>query len=373
MVRRTLAVGILMPIVAATDAAAQTAADYRRQLDSLEPARLRARAAMRAQEREAEREGGVVAISRGNLRIIADSTIASHLLEAADSAARAIDATFGASAQLLAEHPVIARERRVMHNGDTVTRIGIEANGQEHVVALDSRSDTRRQVIAALTGRAAAVPLYTSLDDSLRGWLRAPLPAALESRTERTTAYAEVVTASTDISRRCMAGDLLGCRELLGLSPIADPLATGFTSAQRRALVAAHASQLRRYETARSFDRCVHQGDDAACTERLRELSTETILRSISSASLRRSFARAALRRGGPGAYQRLRESYSLPLDARFAIAARTPADSLVMAWRADVLASRPSPASVTPATGLATLAWIAACGALALRSSRWR
>jgi hypothetical protein len=113
--------------------------------------------------------------------------------------------------------------------------------------------------------------------------------------------------------------------------------------------------------------------DDAACVSRLREFSAERLARSLSTTAARRSYARWALAQGGAGAYARLRNSKGRPIEERFAIAAGMPADALVASWHAHVMTAQPASSTIPPATAFATLFWIGACGALSLRSSRWR
>jgi hypothetical protein len=77
--------------------------------------------------------------------------------------------------------------------------------------------------------------------------------------------------------------------------------------------------------------------------------------------------------RGGDGAYARLHASVGRPIAERFGIAARMPADSVIASWQAHVMTGRPAQPAIPPLGALATVLWIGACGALALRSSRWR
>ena len=370
--RRTL-VCVSLVMVGPCTVAAQSATDYRRELDRLIPEWRAAKAAVEESERARQHAARAIVIERGGLRITVDSAVVPHVMDALAAASREIDATFGAKARLLADHPVIIRRRTTVSGPDTTYSLGVRANTREDVVTLGDPVETRAQLIAALHGSLVVSPLHAVLDDSIRAWFRAALPAGDESRSELGVVYLELVTGSTTISRRCLAGDLVGCRQILGLSPIADPVLEGYTATQRRALVGADAPRFRTPGKAAEFDRCVAQHDDAACAARLRELSVESVLRSIASANIRRSFARSVLEQGGPGAYERLAATSALALDARFASAGGLPADSLVASWRARALSARPARSPVTPSTALATLAWIVACGALALRSSRWR
>ncbi len=371
MVRRTLA-SLAVAMTVSSVAAAQSAADYRRKLDELEPRWRAASAAATAAEQARQVKAQAITIERGSLRVIADSVVAEHVVAGVEMAARQIEETFGSSARMLLDNPVVIRHRAEVKNGDTTDVIGVRGRGREQTISLEDPAAARVQLAATLGGAVVVAVLHTALDDSLRHWFHTPFPAGVQARHELGRAYLDLVTASTSISRRCLAGDLPGCRQLLGLAPVENVVVDGLTAAQRRSLVASAAARLRTPGKAAEFDRCI-ANDDTACVARLAHLPTESRSHSVSSADTRRSFARLVLDRGGTDAYARLRANDTIPLAARFAAAGGEPIDSLVATWRASVLAVRPSPSSVTPTTALATLAWIAACGALALRSSRWR
>ena len=372
---RVLAVGGMMALLAPrADVAAQSAAEYRRRLDSLEPQWLAARADVEAKERARRTAARAVVVERGPLRLIVDSSLLPVVMEPASVAADELVRTFGGAADALADHRFIVREKYLGRRGaDSVRTIMIGVEGREHSSAFGDSAENRYRVLSVLRGSQVTAILHAKLDDSLRTWFRAPLQAGVETPAERERAYVWLVTASTDVSRLCLAGDLVGCRKLLGLAPVHDPLMEGHTAVQRRALVLSHSARLRTAAHTREYDRCVANHDDAACIARLRTLPVDVFIRSMANVDTHRSFARFVLERGGAGAYDRLRASTTLPLDARFGAAGGAPADTLVAAWRAGIIAARPSRTPVTPITAFATLAWIAAGAVLALRSSRWR
>lgn len=369
---RRIASVIGLAAFAAGSAQAQTAADYRRQLDELEPAWRAASAAVKEAERARRVTARSVPVERGHLRLLVDSAISDVVAASIDSAARNIEQTFGTSALQLREHPIVIRTRAVVRGGETTQVIGLRGPTREQTVSLDDARTMNEQLVAALGGPVVVSTLHASLDDTLRSWFQTPLTATGASPAPAPRIHTELVTASTPLSRRCLAGEVAGCRQLLGLSPTVDILVEGHTAVDRRRLVVAR-RELRAPATAAEYDRCVREDDDAACIARLRESLIELSPWSGSSATVRHSFSRFVLARGGEGAYPRLRDSRGLPLDERFAAAGGMPADSLVSLWHARVVSTRPTPSSVPPATAAATLAWVLACGALALRSSRWR
>jgi hypothetical protein len=371
-----------LPAVGAT----QSAAEARVELDRLLPEWRAANEAVIRAEHARRVSAAAMPIERGHLRLTVDSAIARQVSEAAAIASTSLDRTFGADARRVADYPMIALLQRVARKGDTTRMIhirrpvgaklfltnGRRLNNETRTVTIGRRGETDTALVRALEA-VAAVPLHGTLDENLRLWFRTPLPASAETGEEIETVYVLMMTASTAISRGCLAGELRRCRELLGLSPVGDPVLDGHTAAQRRTTVEVSAERLRTPGNAAEFDDCVVNHDDAACIARLRDLSAEELGSGFSSTAARRSFARWAIALGGPDAYSRLRASHALPLDDRFAATAGVSSDSLVASWRSHVVAARPTTPNTPPVTAMTTLLWIAACGALSLRSSRWR
>lgn len=354
--------------------AAQSAAEYRRRLDTLYPQYVAAKEAVARKERDRQEAARATLVERGPLRLLVDSALVPIIDEPATLTAQEIERTFGQSAQILSERQLVVRQRVLgQMDGQPVQTVRLGVDGREQSISMADPAITRQQLLAVLRGAAVTSPIHAALDDSLRNWFRAALYAGTETAEERERVYVGLVTGSTDISRRCLAGDLVGCRQLIGLAPVGDPLIDGHTAAQRRSAVVSRRTVLRTGRGAGEYDRCVADYDDSACIARLRTLPAAVFARSMGSTDMNRSFARFVLARGSEGAYDRLRTADSLPLAARFAVAGRAPTDTLIAGWRAHILAARPERTPVTPITALATLAWIVAGGALALRSSRWR
>ena len=386
-VRLLLLMAGLVCIALPVTAVAQTALDARRELDSLLPALQAATATLDA--KRSRRDGtAMIRIDRGHLRLNVDSTVGTLLSAAAAKSSASLERRFGDQATLASAHMIVARMdsvrgsdprrmliriRRVDPDPDLPHAAALRRAGNaERVIAVGTPEETEAALVVALEA-VAAVPLHASLDDELRWWFRTALPATPESPEELENLYVDLTTASTELSRRCVAGDVRGCSQLLGLEPISDPIVEAYTAADRRRLVEGDPDRLRLPAKAAEFDRCVLGVDDAACIARLRDLPRESLTSAYSSTAARRSFARWAIDRGGDGAYTRLRSSAGEPLSERFGIAARMPADSVIASWHAHVMSGRPAQPAIPPLTALATLLWFGACGALALRSSRWR
>ena len=381
-----LAASLLAGIPARSEA--QATAEARRELDSLLPQLAAANARLTDIEQARRRSAGAMLVQRGHLTVMADSAIAPLIGDAAAVATASLDRVFGADAQRAAAQSIVARVQSVARNGDTSRVIRVRrteslereralgdlrlAASEERVVALDTPERTHADLVKAFEALGAA-PLHSSLDDELRFWFRSALPATSETSSEIEDIYVDLATSSTGISRGCLAGDVGRCRQALGLSPIADPVLDAYTASQRRSLVATNAPRLRLPANASEYDRCVRGDDDAACINRLRELPEDLLTRGLSSTAARRSFARWALAKGGAGAYSRLRSGSHLSVVERFAATAGVPTDSLVASWQQHVTSGRPAQSSLPPISAFATLLWIGVCGALSLRSTKWR
>lgn len=385
--RTPLMLVALALLALATPAVAQSAIEARRELDSLIPELRAATAVIEEAERARRRDAGAISIERGHLRLSVDASIASQTASAAAMASASLDRVFGDQARLASAYVIGARLQPVRVNGegghvirvrrfdpDSMSTRGaaIRRAGEERVVAVGDPEETDAGLVAALEA-VAAVPLHASLDDDLRLWFRTALSATAETPEELENTYIDLTTASTEVSRRCLMGDVRGCRQVLGLAPLADPILEAYTTTDRRTLVKGNAERLRLPAKAAEFDRCVVGADDTACIARLRDLPPESLWSAHSTTATRRSFARWAIALGGPGAYARLRTAPGLPLDERFGSAARLPGDSLVVSWHAHVMSARPGRSTLPPTTAFMIMLWIGVCGALALRSSRWR
>ena len=383
---RRIGIGATLACALATSARAQSTAEARADLDRLLPEWRAAREAAAEGELARRRRAGAVLIERGSLRITADSVIAGPIADAATKAWASIERDFGAEAALLVRYPMIAVPQRVMQNGDTsrvirmrLTEPDIQPGTGAGRVGTQERAVVVRDgdLIADELGRAieaiAAHPLHATLDDNLRLWFRSALPATPETDEALETMYIGLATASTGISRRCLSGEVLGCRQVLGLSPVTDAVMEGHTATQRRSIVKGNVEALRTPARTAEFDRCVRDGDDAACVARLRDFPVDRLASSYSPTMLRRGFAQCAIAQGGPGAYSRLRASVGRPLAERFALAAGMPIDAAIAGWHRHLLRGRPAAPGIPPLTAFTALFWIGACGALSLRSSRWR
>lgn len=80
-----------------------------------------------------------------------------------------------------------------------------------------------------------------------------------------------------------------------------------------------------------------------------------------------------AVHMGGEGAWDRLVEDPGMSVAEALRYASGATTDELEAAWRAEVLAHRPDAHAGLDTTKWTALFWILLCGALAMRSTRWR
>jgi hypothetical protein len=328
-------------------------------------------------ERVRQHRTAAVVSDYEGLRFIADSAALGLVSKAAATVWPMIEQTYGADASTLLRHPILVEHRWDRGNaGDSmlVLNIGRLKDGvpQWRYTAsiLDSASGAEQLV--GVIQVAAIRPLFDSLDAPLRAWLGQPLRAGGERERDLEAVFVALATWSAPIAQQCIAGELRGCRKVLGLTEADDPIVETMTAKRRREIVRVHSRELRVRGADAEYDRCVRGNDDGSCTRRLRTLPADQ-LRLSGSALGQSSFVHFALARGGADAHARLRSTASLPLDARLAAASGTNVDSLVMAWRSHVMSAQPSPLTLTPSAAVAAILYILGCGALAMRSSRWR
>ena len=160
------------------------------------------------------------------------------------------------------------------------------------------------------------------------------------------------------------------CALALGLAGQTDPAMEWFDTAERRAAVRAARNRLRPNHE-RPYDACVTEGSGTACDSLMELLPTNEIAPPLGT-DVRQSVVRVAMDLGGPEALARMLAAPGGP-EAQLGAASRVPTDSLLRAWRSHLIAARPENATISMTLAAVAMAWAAACGALALGSSRWR
>jgi len=221
----------------------------------------------------------------------------------------------------------------------------------------------------------------------LRPALPRELDPAWHNNKPATLAYYELVLSPALPARACLVGDLRACAVALQLQSVDAPLAEWYDAPGRRWLIARLRDKVTWSSRAAEFRACADQGDDAACTQLLHLLAApagrdSTLAETwryevrawpepLGDASRRVLLATIAAAR--PGALGALLSGTGPDLERRLIQATGLSADSLLLAWRARVLAGRPAPPRADGGEGALTMLWLAGLGAFAMWGARWR
>ena len=344
-------------------ATAQDPAALQRRLAQVDA--LRHQASVLAVRADSARREQLDTVRAGALVILTRHPDSERVRRGAAIAWGQLDSLYGDEAATLAARPMmfwfLQRDGRPLPQYVT----------QYQAVLGDSAStaaDIARQLISG-----AVTVLRQNSDTALSNWLGPLLLPESPSAAETARIYVELVSAPSVAVRRCYQtpADAASCRAALGLLDGGDRVTLWFDADQRRALVR-NMSAMDRAGMGQqaAADACLLGQSDEGC---ISVLHAVTYLDPPLSVEARHSFARTALYAGGRGAYRRLVRSAGRRLSERFAAASGMSADSLVLRWRAAILAGRPRTVTLATASGWMALAWAIAFGLLALRSTRWR
>jgi hypothetical protein len=221
----------------------------------------------------------------------------------------------------------------------------------------------RQGVSAVLAQDLRDTPLATWNSSSVRV---PPKPVEL---------YRELALSASVVSRACIEGDPSSCWAALGLDDGVDdyPLDEWYSPEERRALAGrnwASRQQMRVWEA------CVHNGQTSSCdvflSEVLERQGTPANLAPL-GAPPRSAMLWIAVRMGGDGAWDRLRADPDATPAQALLHASGASRDELAEAWLDYVLENKPTTRAGAGTSTLFALFWIAAFGALAMRSTRWR
>jgi hypothetical protein len=343
---------LLMPVALAT----QTPATLEQRMRQLESLRRTAAAAL-ARADSARREP-LDTIVTGSLVVIGRPSDAGLIRAAARVAWARLDSLYGAAATQLAGQPMVFFQQRF-----PITDTRPEMSRLQRVMVLQNAT-TPDAAFQLVRGGSAVIAAGT--DRALAEWLGAQLLADVPLPLLESRVYVDLVTAPSSAVRHCFTGALEACRAALGLA-VGDPALVWYDAAERRGLVQEQQAVARGLHI--DVDRCVVNESDSACIDALRGLYLPPPL----STEARQTLVRLALAAGGREAFRRLEQSAGQPLAQRVALAGGEPLDSLLRHWRADVLAARPRPVTLSAAIGWTALGWTLLFGVLAMRSTRWR
>lgn len=353
---RALAAFLLLSVVGAFRASAQNAADYRRRLDSL------SRRAVTMDSIRNVRRTTILAVTpldtvrAGSLTVVALHAARGEAAAVAESAWAVIAPTYGHSADALAGQIFVLSSPD--QNYSTPSR-----PGELPVVATEAYS---------LPLVAAAAGLMTGMADSaLKTWERGTFVPALRNQVRWDFLYIELVTSPWHRVQECYRERLPSCRLALGLDGQDSAAARWYDAEDRRQYVRTLGFNTERTQMALQ-NRCVLQRVNDACEARFDDL-TQTQIPTPFSDGARMSLLAFALDRGGRGAYDRLISGRGKPMAVRLAAAAGLSPDSLITAWREQVLSARPNTVALTTRSAWTAVCWCFLLAVLALRSSRWR
>ncbi|MDE3052249.1 MAG: hypothetical protein KGJ70_00075 [Gemmatimonadota bacterium] len=349
-------------------ARAQTQAEYRARVRALVPVWHEVAALKRREDSLAALTLPSDTVRSGPLVLLADSALVGFARRVAPPAAAALDRRFGHAAEILRSRPyLLSRPDSAGSPDSPISLSEVDGTGQARYV--QSEPPDVNAMVWAVTHRAAAA-IGASLGGNFAHWLGGDFPADTATPAMWTGVRIDLVTSPFAMARACYAGADSACALALGVAGTDDPVARWFDASERRDRVR-HLTYQYRADHAGLYNACVMLGADTACAALLRLMPTADVDPPL-GASARQSLLTLALDLGGPDAVTRM-EAAPDDRGAQLAAAGGIPVDSLVRVWRHDVVAARSSNPSMSWGMALTSLLWVAACGALALRSSPWR
>jgi hypothetical protein len=365
--RWLLVIGLALPGGPVT-VRAQTQAEYRARVQALVPVWRRLITLKRYEDSVKTRALPRDTVRFGPLTVLVDSSLAPFGRAVARAAATTLERRFGSATRALRTHVyalTLPPGRPV--GSDTVVLSEVDRVRGSYF--LQSQIRDERLVTAAIVNQAAAT-LARAVGVNFTGWLGGGLPFDTAARATWMGVRIDLVTASSHVARACYAGADSACGLALGVLGEDDPVTHWFDAAERQDMVHGLRSRLRTDHEAR-YQRCTGSADDSACVALLRLLPAGQIKPPL-EAFARQSLAGLALDIGGPEALARMATAPDDP-GAQLAVAAGIPLDSLLGIWQRNAVSVRAANPSVSWTLVISSLFWVAACGALALRSSPWR
>lgn len=347
------------------DALTQDTRSYELRVDSLAKVSQRAEAALAAYKDTVRRNSRAYdSVVVGPLRVLTDGPSSAMAREAAQAVVTTLTASYGKAVEGLAPHTLLVREewegpRRLIFVG------GVTKTAEEYpVVVVQPQADL---VLRALF-MAATKAMISSSDWTLMKWLGTLPPMDSVATATWTGVRMELLSSRATVGRRCYAGDIDACKLALALVPSSDPATEWFNAADRHRVVERYANNAWR-PVAGTWE-CLG-GQDSACVAMLRRYPNILPGTPIEGES-RITLVQLATTLGGTGSRERLLLTPGTPAQ-RIAIAAGVSTDSVTRLWLQRARDARVPSDDMSLGIAASSLVWILACGALALRSSRWR
>jgi hypothetical protein len=309
----------------------------------------------------------------GAMLWLLDDSPRSSVQEAVTRAWSELSSVFGAEANVLKNHLFIAR-LRPEGGRDTTKKVFDLAEvypGRLDIFDRVSENEAVEPILGRITRRSAKIILESG-DSAVLRWLVEPFNPIPLQKGARERMYADLVTAPSQVSSRCLAGDLRRCRDALGLVSVADPLTEWYDPGERRLLVTRMRELLNVGAQRPAYTQCDQRRAYAVCDRILRSIPHYSAPPPLPTSSRHHLF-RIAMNAGGNGAYSRLVSGPARNVDSRLADAARMPIDSLVARWRADVLDAHPSSPNLSALSAWTAVAWGIAILLVGVRFATWR
>ena len=346
----------------------------RERVDSLTAHWMRAKARLDAFDDSVARSRTALdTVAVGHLRVLVAPDMRQRVEPGITAASAQVDSLLGSAATMLEGHVMVVRQYR--NKTDTVAIAAVMKpghafpNGREVDLLWGPVNDTL--VRAGL--RLGAIRLVSSgMSAAFGEWLHGEINPDTVSTFAWTQARLDLVSSPSTVGRQCYNGDLQACRLMLGLVPVRDRATELFDAAGRRRFLELRLHRQSDTPLGNALENACLEGNDAACVEELRRLNWARIGAFPQTGVLTASLTQTALRLGGREALERLVRT-SAPPGQALADAAGVPLDSVLGVWRRSIREARLPSQDISLPIAATSLLWVAVCGALSLRSSRWR
>ncbi|HVZ77033.1 MAG TPA: hypothetical protein VG818_03530 [Gemmatimonadaceae bacterium] len=370
---RRLATCLSLLVVLATAGArtlrGQDPAAYRARIERLQ--RTQAALAALAARQDSARRGAIPrdTIVEGAFTILVDSADRALARSAAARATRVIASRMGAAGVAAAARTIAVRRVARANKPGTppvVEVMDVDSTGrltgaQQQVADVDA--------VARDLEERSARRLMSAFGPAVQRWAGRDIPLDLPGTDAWRNAHIDLVLSQSSIARACLDGDVSACGRALGLVGRDAPLANWYDAQDRRFLV----ERMRGQWTPglqRDAAGCVAARLDSACNSVLATLPTDALTPLLGGEG--RDVLRLAMSIGGPGAFARMQAAADDPA-AVVQAAAGISTDSVLATWHTLVIQAREQDATLRLSTAVGALFCVGVCGALSLRSSRWR
>jgi hypothetical protein len=344
---------------------AQSTSEYAHQVDSLAHIWQAATTTVAAKAAAANAMPAST-IHVGPINVRADSQWTALARTVTEKLAPAVSHAYGKFSWRLGKYQFVLRNKGGVDEVPSVLSGIVDSTGRERLRGSDY--STSHDLYSSWQRKAELV-IADEMGPSVQSWIRADIPIDAPTQATWSEARVSLILSQTPASADCVHGRIDRCVQILGLVEVADPAFALFNAASRVNVIERWSPLLRRANT-KQYDRCTVAKVEAACDSLVRTMPPDVVPLPVPPV-VRQSFVRYALMIGGAGAFDRFM-AQSSPRQ-RIEAATKLPADTVVARWRDTILDSRSSSTAIDMETGISALAWAALCGALALRSSRWR